>query len=533
MWFSFGWWELLDILVVSAIIHRLLLLLRGTAALHVILGLVFLWLLEALARAGGLVLTSWFLRGVGAVAVLVIVVVFRNELRELFSRSNPIRFFLGRDSGVSEIEPVVESAFRLAEERIGALIVLQGRDSLSAYLREGIEWGSKVDSRIIETIFTQQSPFHDGAAIIRGNRITQVGTFLPLTQKEGLPQHYGTRHRAALGLGEVCDAGIVVVSEERGVVSLIRRNRIEAMPDRETLKEALEQALVGTRSKKKVPARRAWLTNVAGLLLTFLLVSTIWGIYVGRQFSLVNVSTAIDFRNMPENALLGGVSTERVEVQVSGNQLLVSSLNREQVRAFLDLEELPPGEHELVLNRENIEAPLGLEVVRVKPSTVKVELEQRIEKSVAVKPKFIGLKVRDVEIQELKVSPDSVRVTGPKSTVLNIDSLFTEQIDLSNIDTAGGDVTIEAPLSTPPPSLRLVSGEPSTVRLRIHFRSKAEHEAPTGRVQFYRVRAGETLWEIGRRHDLTVEQLRQINGLEPETPIQAGQTLILGTPEQD
>jgi uncharacterized protein (TIGR00159 family) len=530
IWLSFGWWDLLDILVVSVLMHRLLLLLRGTTALQVILGLGFLWLGEALARAGDLILTSWFLRGIGAVAVLVIVVVFRNELRELFVRTNPLRFLLGRDPSLSKFElaPVVESVFRLAVRNTGALIVLQGKDPLGAYLREGTDWDSKVGSRIIETIFAKESPVHDGAIIIRGNRITRAATFLPLTQKEGLPQHYGTRHRAALGLGETSDAVILVVSEERGEVSLIHGNSINVMANQEMLEETLESVFAGDRTVEKRFFRPAWISYAAGLLLTFLVVSTVWGIYVGRQLSLVSVSTAIDFRNVPENVVLRSVSADEVEVQVSGKQILVSNLNRAEVRGFLDLDALESGTHQLILNRQNIEVPMGLEVVRVQPSTVEVELEQRIEKSIPVKPRLVGVPATQIHIE--MISPESVRLNGPESTLKGMSQLFTQQIDLSDTDISGENLIVEAPLAISPPSLQLAEGEPDTVRLRIGFPSR---EAPGEEERFYQIHAGDTLWEISRRHGLTVQQLLEMNNLEAKAPIHPGQTIKLGPRRKD
>jgi len=220
---SFKWQDVVDVLVISFILHRLMLLLRGTAALRIVLGLLFLWILQGIANAAGLVLTSWFFQGVGAVAVLVVVVVFRNEIREVLRQTNPIRFFLGRHQEVTRLNVslIVQAAFQLANSRTGALIVLEKRDRLEPYLREGFELDARFNPQMLETIFAKQSPMHDGAVIINANRIARVGTFLPLTEKEGLPQHHGTRHRAAIGLSEVSDAAVLVVSEERGEVSLI------------------------------------------------------------------------------------------------------------------------------------------------------------------------------------------------------------------------------------------------------------------------------------------------------------------------
>jgi diadenylate cyclase len=132
LFFPFKWQDVADILVISFILHRLFLLFRGTTALQIMVGLFFLWLVQGIAQATGLVLTSWFFQGAGAVAVLVIVVVFRNEIREVLIQTNPVRFFLGRprETQAMGLSLIVDSAFQLAATRTGALIVIHNRDHL-------------------------------------------------------------------------------------------------------------------------------------------------------------------------------------------------------------------------------------------------------------------------------------------------------------------------------------------------------------------------------------------------------------------
>lgn len=535
--FPFTWQDGVDILVVSIILHRLFLLLRGTTALQVMLGLLFLWLAEAIAEAAGLLLTSWLLRGIGAVAVLAIVVVFRNELRELFLRTNPIRFFLGRYSRMVEedLGSIVESAFRLAEKQIGAVIVLQNRDQLGAHLREGIELDGRVDPRIIECIFAKDSPVHDGAIVTAKNRITRVGTFLPLTQKEGLLQHYGTRHRAALGLSEVSDALILVVSEERGDVSLVCGGEIEKFDSPVQLRQRLEGLLQREKPRADLSITRSRLNYAGGLLLTFLLVASVWGMYTGRQLSLITVSAPLDFRNLPENLELKEVSAERIEAQISGRQRVVDSLRSGEVRAFLDLREMKAGRHEIVLKRGNIEVPLGLEIVRITPSLIELELEERISRMVAVRPRIVGVPLPGYQIERMSVTPEAVGLRGPESLLAALGSVYTEQVDLGQLDPTEGTQTVEVPLVLSSPSLRLLDGQPRFFRVRIDFGTQQvdEVDSPGGEGNFHEVRIGDTLWDISRRYGLTVEELRRRNGLGTEDPIHPGQKLRLDPRSQE
>ena len=532
--FPFKWQDVADILVISFIIYRLFLLFRGTVAFQIMVGLLVLWLFQSIAQVTGLVLTSWFFQGVGAVAVLVIVVVFRNEIREVLIQTNPVRFFLGRlhETRTINVTLMVQAAFQLAKIRKGALIVFENRDNLGGYLREGFSLDGKFTPQIIENIFDKHSPVHDGAIIIRGNRITRVGTFLPLTQKEGLPQHFGTRHRAAIGLSEVSDAVVLVVSEERGEVSVVYRGKVELMLEPQELEKELGRLLLGIAPREKTRKRpREWLTQAGGLLLTFFLVSTFWGIYSGKPLSLISVTTPIDFRNISENLELKKTSAEKVEVQITGKRRLVSDLKPEQVRAFLDLKEINHGIRNVLLNPDNIELPLGLEVVRVTPSAIRLEMEQCAEMEVAVNPRIVGLPPPGYQIEKVNVSPEFVRVRGAVSILRTIGSVLTEPIDLGEIEPKTGEKTIEVALMFSAASLHLAAGQDKKVQVSIQLRpQKGPPKSLRGiKVPYHQVHTGETLWGISCRYGLTVAELQRLNKLSSGAVIHPGQKLILST----
>jgi YbbR domain-containing protein len=272
------------------------------------------------------------------------------------------------------------------------------------------------------------------------------------------------------------------------------------------------------------------LANAGGFLATFLLVATVWGIYSGKQLSLISITTPIDFRNIPENLVLMNASTEKVEVQITGRRRLVSGLQPEQVEAFLDLKGITFGVHPLVLNQESIELPLGLEVVRLTPPTVRVEMEQRVEKRVAVTPKLEGSPPAGYEIDKVNVKPESVKVSGALSILQATSSLFTEPIDLATIEPGSGEMTVEVPLVLSSASLRLLAGESKDVRVDVELRSHRtdSDDQKEAKSRYHLVRSGDTLWGIGRRYGLTVEELRRLNELKPGTAIYPDQKLSLG-----
>ncbi len=471
--FSLKWQDVADVLVISFLIHRLFLIIRGTTAFQITLGLLFLWLCHTIAQAAGFVLTSWFFQGFGAVAVLVIIVVFRNEIREALIQTNPIRLFLGGPQQPQSIDlPALERvAFQLAKEATGALLVFQLRDRLSEHLKEGVSLRGKLSPEIIASIFAKQSPVHDGAAIIQGDRIQLVGAYLPLTKKEGLPQHFGTRHRAAIGLSEVSDAVVLVVSEERAEVSVVHGGKVEIVHEPPQLQTKLGELLAGISARTEPRSRgRELLSQAGGLLLTFCLVVTFWGVYSGKQLSLINITTAVDFRNIPQNMELKRSSADIVEVQITGKRRLVSALKPEQVGAFIDLNEIDAGYHRLELNADNIELPLGLEVMRISPSIIRLDMEQRVEKKVAVKPEIVGTLPGGYQIETVSVSPESVKVSGPVSVLRSIKNLATEPVVLNELAAPGTEMVVEVDLVLSPPSLRLLEGQNKKVLVNIQLR---------------------------------------------------------------
>ena len=473
LFFPFKWQDVADILVISFIAHRLFLLFRGTTALQIMVGLIFLWLFQGLAQATGLVLTSWFFQGAGAVAVLVIVVVFRNEIREVLIQTNPVRFFLGRprETRAMELTLIVDAAFHLAQTKTGALIVLQNRDHLDGHLIEGFPLDGKLIPHILQSIFLKESPVHDGATVIRGDRIVRVGTFLPLTRREGLPQHFGTRHRAAVGLSELTDAAVLVVSEERGEISLVNKGNVELVRDPQQLEQRLTRLLTGLPAETKPqPRPRAFLTQLGGFLVTFLLVSLIWGVYSGRQLSLMSVTAPVYFRNIPANLELRKASADKVEVQITGKRQLVTALKPDQVRAFLDLQSVESGSHRLDLGAENVVLPPGLDVVRITPSSIRVEMEPFMVKELAVKPEFEGFPPRGYQIHVVRVKPRSVRVGGPSSTLRTISSLSTDPINLGDIPPERKERTFDVPVVLLPASLHLLPEETKTIRVTVRLR---------------------------------------------------------------
>jgi diadenylate cyclase len=239
--------DILDILIVAYVIYRALLLIQGTLAARMIITVVFLFLLMHASESKVLQLNalSWLLRNVWSIALLSITILFQPEIRRGLARMGRKRFLWQRGHSLDEalIEELLKAVTVLSSRRIGALIVLEGETGLQPIREMGVQIDAALTSEMLRTIFFPHSPMHDGAVIIREFRIAAASCFLPLTQNPDLPSHFGTRHRAAIGVTEETDAVSIVISEETGRVSIAHIGRIEQLPGTVELGERLRQLL--------------------------------------------------------------------------------------------------------------------------------------------------------------------------------------------------------------------------------------------------------------------------------------------------
>jgi len=216
-------WDMLDILIVAFIIYRIILLIRGTRAVQMLVGLVVIMGLYLVSLRVGLFTLHWVLNNFIASMVLVIIVIFQDDIRRALTRVGRNPFISSNGEKLEKVE-IVEEVLRagaaLVEKRLGALMVLERRTGLNNYIEKGIPIDGRVKKELITSIFQHTSPLHDGAIIIQEGRIAAAGCLLPLDTDIEVSSVVGTRHRCAISLSRQTDAVVVIVSEERGTISL-------------------------------------------------------------------------------------------------------------------------------------------------------------------------------------------------------------------------------------------------------------------------------------------------------------------------
>ena len=220
---SFRWIDALDIIVVAFIVYKMLLLIKNTRAVQVLTGLFIFAFMYVASLSIGLLTVHEILRRFFNYLVIIIIIVFQDDIRKMLARVGKAPFFnIGSSKRDDEhfIEQLVKSAISLSRKKIGALIVIERTMGLTDTVEIGTKMDAEVNPELMASIFSTSSPIHDGAVIIKDGRINAAGCFLPLTSNPNVDKTLGTRHRAAIGLAEASDAVVVVVSEEQRAVSI-------------------------------------------------------------------------------------------------------------------------------------------------------------------------------------------------------------------------------------------------------------------------------------------------------------------------
>lgn len=241
-WFQISWRELVDISLVAFIFYRLILLIRGTRAVSVFWGLVLVVVVYYLSGVFGLLTLNWLLANFLGSIFLVVIILFQRDIRNALSQVGAGRLWRRAEVQDDIFKQVVAAVLSMASKRTGALVVIEKNVPLGDIMERGVEMDAKVSTDLLRTIFNTAAPLHDGAAVIRRGRIAAAGCILPLAVGIKRRDSFGTRHRAAIGVTQETDAVAVVVSEERGEISVAIGGRLTAALDEVRLKRVLKRA---------------------------------------------------------------------------------------------------------------------------------------------------------------------------------------------------------------------------------------------------------------------------------------------------
>lgn len=429
--------DVLDILINSYILFRIYVLFYGTAIFRVLIGVVLLFICQRLSSYAGLIMTSYILQGIITVALFVIIIGFRHELRGILQTKKIGDIFWRvkiRRVKKSHLYDVIGSVFSLSEKKVGALIVIPGKNSVNPFISGGVKIDSLISKELIESIFMSKGPLHDGAIVLEDGKIQKAGVILPLSEREDLPPYYGTRHRAALGLSEVCDALVILVSEERGSVSIAISGEIFQIYDNKDLDLILNSHL-GDRVKNK--SKKGYISYSFAAIMCFFIVTGVWFTFTRGETSIASLNIPVEIMKGSSNIDIVTTTPNTIKLTLTGPRVILRSINKNDIDLFLKVKDQEPGTYLYDITEKNISLPPGIKIVKIEPSRIKIKLDKIVSKLLPIQVDWAGKLPKDILITDVKVVPDKVHIIGPKTLLDSISTIYTEKVKVDNINKSG------------------------------------------------------------------------------------------------
>jgi uncharacterized protein (TIGR00159 family) len=427
--------DIADILIMTLLFYQLYSWFRRTRAMQVLLGLGMVTIIYFATRFG-LYMTSWILQELGTVLIVLIIVVFQAEIRQTLYRFSLMRHFLGSRQGPrqrSQFREIVDTLFSLAEKRTGAIVVFQRSESLTDLMLNGVTLDCEITPQMLEAIFYDGAPLHDGAVLIRDGRVALASCHLPLSLNSDLPQFYGTRHRAALGLSERTDAVVAVVSEERGEVSLAVGGELRRLSSAGELVTILVNLISPEKERPHVTLKQWLFSDLLAKTAVLLIVIVSWALITSRQGAIATVTAPVRLHGIPRNLMLMRSSPEEVEVQVKSFSTLTPTPEKLDIVADVDLSEVREGQAIVRIRNSDFRLPSGMVVGSVNPSSIRIVTEKKVRKTVPVRVMVRGKMPRGLEGYQLVASPASLEVEGPAGQISRLELVTTEEVDADKL----------------------------------------------------------------------------------------------------
>lgn len=428
--------DLIDIAFIAVLIYAIFAWLRkkSTRAVGLVaVGIVFLY---EVAELLDLHVTHTILQVGLTVFLFSLVLVFQDDLRRVFERIRVTGFRRSKEPVYPlELDEFLLAVENLAHRQLGALIVLRGQESLSVHLHGGIEVHGKVSYPLLLSVFHDDTPGHDGAVILDGGFIEKIGVHLPLSHNPVQLDGVGTRHAAGLGLAERTDALVVVVSEERGTISVAQEGKLGVVEDIDDLRARLE-AFWPVQPNSPRRALRRWVTHNAGLkVLSIGLASVLWFAFTHHVDTLEHTfSVPVQYVNVPNTIELSEQRPMVAEATLAGSQRVFERLRPTDLRIRADLSHAGAGAHMLRLDNDHVHGlPNGVTVRDLEPEILQVRAYPMVEKKVPVWVNVTGNPSGPARKVDLTVEPEAVTLWVREDQAHTVERIITEPVHLDRI----------------------------------------------------------------------------------------------------
>ena len=464
--------DVLDVIVVAVFLYGMISWLRHSASRGVITAICIFVVLYAAARVLQMYMTELLLRSLLAVVVVGAIVVFAADIRRFVDRIGTWRLFGGRARPL-ETDPVIavitEAAFRMAEQKTGALIAIRGREPWERCIDGGVEMDGRPSLPLVYSLFNPTSPGHDGAMLIEGDRITRFGAHLPLSTNLAAVGRRGTRHTAAIGLSEQCDALVVVVSEERGTVMIAEGGALKPVESATELKSALSAFSRQHQPQRSTSAVDWWRKpSVQTAALALGVAVAAWFLQVKGSPTVARTLVApLEFRNLQSQWFIDPSTPTEVRLTLRGPEQAFRLMDPGTVVVSLDMSRLKPGDNQFNIAADNIALPRALTLTQAEPTKVDVHATKLAPIHARVRVKTTGKLPSGLELIEAAPKPDRVELLSPADNS-PADHVWTEPVDLAGITSS----TVVKTRLVLPKNTRLADGKNPEVSVRIQVRPR-------------------------------------------------------------
>jgi diadenylate cyclase len=411
-----NWKAVLDILLMTGGLYFLYRTLLRLGTWKIVAGILVAIAIFLLAQTLDLIGIEWIYSNVSPVALIALIVIFQPELRKIFERAVSLRRNELGDGSLELSRTVSEAVSALAQQHRGALIVFPGKEPIQQWISGGWPLNAEPSFPLIMSLFDPNSPGHDGALIIKNGKLTRFGTRLPFSKSKRLSDDYGTRHHAGMGLTEVTDALVLVVSEERGSIMKFQQGEAERLNDKGEIPGQILSHWKNTASYpfRTRTSKRRWgsvLQLTASLMLAIFFWSTL---ILARGVTLEKaVTVPVEYVSVPPNLVLLGDKFSEVKLHLAGAKTVLDSLNPSMVSVKIDLSKSMPGVQTYAITSDNIKLPKGVKLLNSEPSSLTFTLAALIEQDITVKPQLVGKLPDGLKLKSIEINPQKVRAIIP------------------------------------------------------------------------------------------------------------------------
>jgi uncharacterized protein (TIGR00159 family) len=415
----FTWRVAIDLVLIALAVFFSYRTLRRLGTWKILSGVLIAMVVFMVSNIADLRGIEWIYSNVSQVAVIALIVIFQPEIRKVFERAASLRRNeIGR-KGTNLSSLIADSLFELASQKRGAIIVLPGKEPVKEWLSGGFQLNADPSVPLLLSIFDPHSPGHDGAMVVENGRLTRFGARLPLSRAGGtLSENMGTRHHAALGLSQASDALIVVVSEERGKITLFHHGTDKEVHEKKELAIRIIDHWERTASYN-FPIRRGkqrW-PFIVQFSVSLGVAVVFWCTVVATQGELRERGFFVPVEFItPKHLSLVGEKPTAVKLHLAGPKANLDTIDPSQLSIRIDLSQAMPGKQTLVVSDENIKLPKGVSLLDADPTDLVVSLVEIVEDEVEVKPQIVGKLRPGLKLESIEVNPKKVRAMAPVAT---------------------------------------------------------------------------------------------------------------------